>query len=101
MLKQSKVVSWTVRMLAAFFCCQSFLIPGEDRITAGDLPAPQKSVPPWQWLEELTTREAKAQTGSKVHYLRFLSSISTDERKENKAEPIQTVSRWWLLIEEK
>lgn len=56
---------------------------------------------PQQWQEELKIGEVRGKTGNKVHYLRFLSSISIDESKENKAKPIQTVSRWWPLIEKK
>lgn len=41
------------------------------------------------------------ETGNKFHYLRFFSSISIDESAENTANPIQTVSRWWPLIEKK
>jgi hypothetical protein len=54
-----------------------------------------------QWQQELKIGEARGRTGNKVHYLRSLSPISIDESKENKAKPIQTVSRWWLLIEKK
>lgn len=46
-------------------------------------------------------REVRGKTGNKFHYLRFFSSISIDESKENTANPIQTVSRWWPLIEKK
>lgn len=86
--------------------CQSLSVPGKEGggtpVDFINTPGVFHSLPhPRSRQEKLKIGEVWGNGGNKVHFLRSHSSISIDESKENTANPIQTVSRWWPLIEKK